>query len=76
MLIRPEAWVKRAGTGHEEIARYLHGRGDLLAHNDGKFSKSVSIFGKSERVYVVRQAALIASDTSTSDTSNTSDTEK
>jgi hypothetical protein len=69
VLIRPEAWVKRAGTDHEEIARYFHARGDLLTRDDGKFSMTVSTIGGSERVYAVRRAALIASDTS--DTSDT-----
>jgi hypothetical protein len=61
VLIRPEAWVKRAGADYEGIARFLYARGDLLTRNDGKFSMTVSTLGDSERVYVVRRAALIAS---------------
>ena len=70
VLIRPEAWVRRcAGADHMEIANYLHTRGDLLTRDDGKFSMTVSTIAKPERVYVVRRAALVASDTS--DTSDT-----
>jgi hypothetical protein len=62
VLIRPEAWVKRAGADHEEIARYLYARGDLLAtEKDGKlitFSTTASTIGDSERVYAVRRTAL------------------
>ena len=49
---------------HVEIASYLHARGDLLTRYDGKFSMTVSTIAKPERVYVVRRAALVASDTS------------
>jgi hypothetical protein len=71
VLIRPEAWIRRAGAAHEEIAKYLYARGDLLTRNDGKFSMTVSTIAKPERVYVVRRAALVASNTSdTSDTKN------
>jgi hypothetical protein len=71
VLIRPEAWIKRAGTDHEEIARYFHGKGDLFTRDDGKFSKSISILGTSARFYALRRAAL-----GVRDTNDTNDTEK
>jgi hypothetical protein len=74
VLIRPEAWVKRAGTSHEEIARYLHVGGNLLTRDDGKLSMSVTIFSKSERFYAVRREALAAA--ALNDTNDTRDTGK
>jgi hypothetical protein len=75
VLIRPEAWIKRSGTNHTEIAKHLHAKGDLLAsEKDGKFSKIVQTIGGTERCYVVRQAALVRS--GAPDTSDTSDPEK
>jgi hypothetical protein len=71
VLIRPGAWIRRAGAAHEDIAKYLYARGDLLTRNDGKFSMTVSTIGDSERVYAVRRAAISASDTS--DTSDSKD---